>query len=163
MKRTNKDAVADRFNKLDFHDDALTSVRIYPPHRRKNFTRIDFELQDDSTEAAKVLSFHTCANFRFITDFDVLADHWYFGNTKASVARTEVKRMRRFVLTQMSHWRTTYMPPMPKNQPIKKKLASIRSYILFRVAFFGGTAEVLAKNYKLSIKRHRRITRLPKK
>ena len=26
----------------------------------------------------------------------------------------------------------------------------IQSYVLFRVAFFGGTAEVLAKGYKLS-------------
>jgi hypothetical protein len=41
------------------------------------------------------------------------------------------------------------MPPLPENKPIKKKLESIRSHVWFRVAFFGGTAEILAKNYKL--------------
>ena len=49
----------------------------------------------------------------------------------------------------MPHWRTTYMPPMTKDKPVRKKLASLRSYILFRVAFFGGTAEILAKHYNL--------------
>lgn len=96
-----------------------------------------------------MLSFHSCANFRFVVDFDVLAYQWFFG-TDGSVAKTDVQRMRRFVRAQMSHWRTTYMPPMPKDEPIRKKMASIRSYILFRVAFFGGTVEVLAKNYRLS-------------
>ncbi len=76
-----------------------------------------------------MLSFHGCANFRFVMDFDVLADNWYLGNTEASVARTDVKRMREFVGAQMSDWRTTYMPPMPKDKPIRKKLESIRSYI----------------------------------
>jgi hypothetical protein len=148
MKRSNKNDVAKRFNTLDFHDDAFVSLKIHPPRRRTNVTRIDFKFLDDSTKALKVLSFHSCANFRFVMDFDVLADRWYFG-TCASVAKTDVQRMRQFVRAQMSHWRTTYMPPMPKNKPIRKKLLSIRSYILFRVTFFGGTAEVLAKTYRL--------------
>ena len=38
---------------------------------------------------------------------------------------------------------------MAKNEPIRKKMASIRGYVLFRVAFFGGTAIVLAKNFKV--------------
>jgi len=149
MKRANKDAVADRFNRLSFHDDALLSVNIHAPRRRNNFTKIDFKFQDDATEAVKTLSFHTCANFRFVMDFDVLAYTWFFG-TEGSVAKTDVQRMRKFVRAQMSHWRTTYMPPMPKDKPIRKKMASIRSYILFRVTFFGGTVEALAKNYKLT-------------
>lgn len=149
MKRADKDAVAKRFNKLDFHDDALLSVRIHPPRKWSNFTKIDFEFQDDATKALKTLSFHTCANFRFVMDFDVLADGWFFG-THGSVAKTDVQRMRKFVRAQMSHWRTTYMPPTPKDKPIRKKMASIRSYVLFRVTFFGGTVEVLAKNYTLT-------------
>jgi hypothetical protein len=150
MKRTNKHAVASKFNKLDLHDDGLSALRVHPPRGRSNFSRIDFEFQDDSTDSLKVLSFHSCANFRFVMDFDVLADNWHFGNTEACVAKTDLRRMTKFVRAQMSHWRTTYMPPMPRNKPIRKKLASIRSYILFRVAFFGGTAEVLAKSYRFS-------------
>jgi hypothetical protein len=150
MKRVNKVAIAGRFNRLDLHDDAFTSLKIYPPRSLSNFTRVDFEFQDDSTGAVKVLSFRSCANFRFIMDFDVLASNWHFGNTEACVAKTEVSRMKKFVRAQQSHWRTTYMPPMPKDKPIRKKLESIRSYVWFRVAFFGGTAEVLAKNYTLT-------------
>ena len=149
MKQTQKTAVARKFNNLDFHDDALTSVKIYPPRSLSNFTRLDFEFNDDSTGAVKVLSFRSCANFRFIMDFDVLASNWNYGNTETAVAHTDVTRMRTFVRTQMSHWRTTYMPPMSKNEPIKKKLESIRSYVLFHVAFFGGIADILAKNYSL--------------
>jgi hypothetical protein len=149
MKRADKHAVADRFNKLDFHDDALTGLTIHPPRGRNNFTRIDFELQDDSTDAVKVLSFHSCANLRFVMDFDVLADNWCGGNTESSVAKTDVTRMRKFVKAQMSHWRTTYMPPMPTDKPVRKKLASLGSFLLFQVAFFGGTVEILAKNYRL--------------
>jgi hypothetical protein len=149
MTRTNNYDVANKFNKLDFHDDAFNTLRIYPPRSRHNFARVEFEFKDDSTESIKVLTFYSCANFRFVTDFDVLGDNWHIGNTKASVANTDVKHMTKFVRSQLSHWRTTYMPPMPKNKPISKKLASIRTYVLFRVAFFGGTAEILAKNYKV--------------
>ena len=77
-----------------------------------------------------------------------LADNWPF-NTESSLAKTDVTRMRKFVKAQMAHRRTTYMPPMKKDKPVRKKLASLRSYILFRVAFFGGTAEILAKHYRL--------------
>jgi hypothetical protein len=149
MKRAHKNVVVERFNRLDFHDDALLSLKINPPRRRNNSTKIDFEFRDDSTGAVKLLSFLTCANFRFVMDFDVLADRWFFG-TAGSAAKADPQRMRRFVKAQVSHWRTAYMPPMPKDKPIRKKLVSIRTYILFQVAFFGGTVEILAKNYKLS-------------
>ncbi len=81
-------------------------------------------------------------------DFDVLADGCIFG-TKGSIARFDIPRMRRFIKSQRRHWRVEYMPPMPKDKPIQKKLKSIRSYVLFTIGFFGGTAEVLAKNCKL--------------
>jgi hypothetical protein len=41
------------------------------------------------------------------------------------------------------------MPPVPENKPIRGKLSAIRNYILFSVKFFGGTAQILAKSYKL--------------
>ena len=147
MKRANK--LAARFNKLDFHDDALLSVHIRLPRVRNNFTRIDFEFRDDSTQAIKMLSFHNCANIRFVMDFDVLADAWFFG-TEGTGVKTSVQLTRKFVRAQMSHWRTSYMPPLPKEKPIKKKLRLMGNYILFQVRFFGGTVEILAKTYKLN-------------
>src|ERR1700722_7604823 len=148
MSRVLKRATAEKFNKLDFHDDALVSVKIRAPRTRKNLTGIDFQFRDDGTKAIKPLSFQSCANLRFVMDFDALAYTWFFG-VEGSIAKTDVQRMKKFVRSQMSHWRTAYMPPMSKDQPIRKKLKSIGSYILFQVRFFGGTAEVLAKNYKL--------------
>jgi hypothetical protein len=148
MRAANKASVAASFNKRDFHDDALLSVGVHPSRTRSNLTRIDFQFRDDSTGDRKLLSFHGCANFRFLMDFDVLADRWYFG-TSGSVARSDDRRMKKFVTAQKSHWRTMYMPPTPKDMPIQEKLKSIRSYVLFRLAFFGGTAEILAKNYSL--------------
>ena len=146
MKRSNQEAVVNNFSKLDFHDDGLLSIKILPSRAPNTLAQIRFEFKDDSTGATKLLSFDACANFRFNADFDVLADNWRPGNTKASIAKTDIERMKEFVLV---HWRTTYMPPQPKNKTIKKKLRNIRNYILFRIAFFGGTAEILAKNYQL--------------
>jgi hypothetical protein len=57
--------------------------------------------------------------------------------------------MAKFVRGQTGHWRVRYMPPQPKDRPIKLKMDTIKSYVLFKVAFFGGTIEVLAKKYEL--------------
>jgi hypothetical protein len=43
------------------------------------------------------------------------------------------------------------MPPTPKNKPITKTLKSIRGYVLFRITFFGGTAEILAKTFTIRL------------
>jgi hypothetical protein len=140
---------AKKFNRLDFHDDVLTFVRVHlPTARQKNITRIEFGFLDDASHKKKILLFQQGANIRFIMDFDVLADQCVFG-TDSSIARVDVARMRKFIHSQRSHWRVEYMPPMPKDKPIRKKLRSIRRYTLFKVAFFGGTAEVLAKNFEL--------------
>ncbi len=42
------------------------------------------------------------------------------------------------------------MPPLRPNHPIRAKLKSTRDYVLFKIAFFGGTAEILAKNYRFT-------------
>jgi hypothetical protein len=150
MKRAGAINVANRFAKLDFHDDALISITINPPHSAKNLTRIEFGFKDDATGRVKIPSFQSCANVRFVADFDVLANNWHFGNTKALAAETDPTQMRKFVIQQSSHWRTAYMPPMSRKEPVKQKLKKIRNYNLFKLAFFGGTAEILAKGYKLS-------------
>lgn len=41
------------------------------------------------------------------------------------------------------------MPPLPPDKPIRKKLTSIRKYRKFKIKFFGGTVEILAKGFKL--------------
>ncbi len=137
---------------MNFHDDNLTSVTVHAPQSGKNRTRIDFRLRDDSTDREKLLSFLDCANIRYVMDFDVLADNW-FAQTKTAIAKVNADQMKKLVRSQTVHWRTKYMPPQAKDKPVREKLSILGRYILFKVEFFGGTAEILARNYKLSLKR----------
>jgi hypothetical protein len=142
-------AIVNKFNKLSFHDDVLLAVIIKPPQTKKNRSEIAIELRDDSTDKLKRLSFLDCANVRYAMDFDVMADN-YYASTDRSIAKTDAIHMKKFVQSQTSHWRVQYMPPQPKDKPVKKKIAAINNYVLFEVAFFGGTIEVLAKRYTLA-------------
>ena len=98
MKRARAIDVANRFAKLDIHEDSLISITIHPPHSAKNLSRIEFGLKDDATGRVKILSFQSCANVRFMGDFDVLAHNWHFGNTKALAAKTDAAQLRKFVM-----------------------------------------------------------------
>ncbi len=148
MRQTQKDAIARRFSNLDFHDDALVSVRMQAPRRKTDSAKIDFEFRDDLTSVKKVLSINGCANLRWLMDFDVLACNW-FAQTERAASTRDVEKMRKFVRSQTAHWHVKYMPPSTKDKPIRLKISSIRRYVLFTVTFFGGTVEVLAKNFKV--------------
>lgn len=137
-----------RGNTLDLHDDNLLDINIHLSRAKINTTRIEFRFRDDSTKAEKVVSFGGCANIRYIMDFDVLAANW-FAQTKQVMSEVDPNRMRRFVQAQTSHWHVKYMPPMPSDKPIRKKLSAIGSYRLFKISFFGGTAEILARSVSL--------------
>src|ERR1700722_14430175 len=149
MKKRNEDRVSRKFKELNLHDDNLMSVKVVPSRKRRNDTKISFEFEDDASEAKKILFFDGCANLRFLIDFDVLPDN-FVGQTEFETRRHEASRMKKFVQAQKSHWHVQYMPPMPEDMPIKKKLLAIRRYHLFTIRFFGGTAEVLAKSFTMS-------------
>lgn len=147
-KSGNARGAATALAELDFHDDSLVFVNIYPAAKRDAGSRVDFGFADYSTKKPKSLSFRGCANLRCILDFDVLANNW-FAQTEGVDCIDDTNRMTRFVRVQAAHWHVRYMPPMRKDQPVRRKIASIRNYRLFRVRLFGGTFEVLAKNYIL--------------
>jgi hypothetical protein len=152
VKKHNAEAIAGKFNNLSFHDDNLTSVTVHTLQSRRNRTRIDIRLRDDSTDKEKLLSFLGCANIRYVMDFDVLADNWY-AQTNASIAKSDAVQMKKFVHSHSAHWHVRYMPPIPQDKPVRKKLAEIGKYVLFKLMLFGGTIEILARNCKLSHKR----------
>jgi len=152
VKKRDANSVAVRFNELSFHDDNLVSLTVHLLQSKKNRTRIDFRLLDDSTDKPKLLSFFNCANIRYVMDFDVLADNW-FAQTNASSAKTDGDQIRKFVRSHAKHWHLKYMPPLAEDEPVRKKLSTLRDYILFKITFFGGTVEILAKSYKLSCER----------
>ena len=126
MKGSKKDAVARRFNKLDFHDDGLLSIEILPPRAANNLGQIRIEFKDDSTGATKLLSFAACANFRFNADFDVLADNWHPRNTEASMAKTDIKRMRGIRLGRRCH--TGGQPTCPLSRRTNRSKRNLETF-----------------------------------
>lgn len=137
-----------RFNQVDLHDDNLLSVTVRPPLTKTGSATIDFRFRDYGTSKTKVLSFLGCGNLRMLMDFDTLAANW-FAQTEDVSSQVDSTRMRKFVRAQRTHWHVRYMPPTSPNKPIRGKLSRIGSYCLFKVTFFGGTAEILAKNFAL--------------
>ena len=145
--KKHKAEVSQAFKRMSFHDDNLISVRISPSRKRVNRTGIEFQFEDDSSKKMKTLVFLECANIRYLMDFDVMTDNGFAQTNYVSV-RTEIDPIRRFVLKQMSVWHVRYLPKKRKYTPVREKLRQIREYILFRIEFFGGVAEVLAKDYR---------------
>ena len=148
MRKTRTSNTVRRFNNLDLYDDNLKSIRIHSLGRNATSTTVTFELEDDSTGTSKLLNFHGCANIRLRADFDVLSSNW-FAQTHGLGCTANVKKMKKFVRSQMVHWHTTYMPPLRKDHPIRKKLSSINDYALFKLTFFGGCVELLAKGFSI--------------
>lgn len=117
----------------------------------RNSTIVELELIDDGTDKRKWLTFYGCANLRYNMDFDVVASNFFALTDKAS-ASNDAQKMEQFVKFHRSHWRTMYMPPSPKDLPIRRKMASLHVYTLFRVDFKGGTLELLARRFTLGAK-----------
>jgi hypothetical protein len=132
----------------DLHDDNLLGVQVASPRKRKELATIHVDLRDDATGGMKRLTISRCANIRWVMVFDVLADNW-FAQTDVFRVGTDVKKMKSFVESQRRHWRVKYMPPNSPDKPIKGKMASIRSFRLFQIKFYGGTLEVLAKYIRI--------------
>ena len=144
--------LARNFNALDFYDDKLVAMSLRLAEKRGRRTVLELEFVDDGTNKIKTLSFADCANIRVNMDFDVLAHNWFAQADRLS-AIADVAKMKKMVTSQTGHWRGRYMPPLSKTAPIDRKLRGIRAYTMFKIAFKGGTIELLAKNYRTQHKR----------
>lgn len=152
LQKAGPDRIARKLIKLDIHDDNLITVKIHVPRTEKNDAAIEFELEDDGIGARKVLSFSGCANLRFVMDFDVMAQNC-FAQTYGAKCFNDRAKLKRFVRTQKAHWRVQFMPPTHPEMPIRRKLAGIRRYHLFKIKFYGGTFDILARNFQLKMPR----------
>jgi hypothetical protein len=132
----------------DLHDDNLLGIQVTSPRKKNELATIHIDLQDDATGGVKRITMSRCTNIRWVMDFNILADNW-FAQTNAFTVVSDLKKMKSFVESQRRHWRVKYMHPSSPDNPIKGKLASIRSFRLFQIKFFGGTLEVLAKSVKI--------------
>jgi hypothetical protein len=79
-------------------------------------------------------------------DFDVLAGNLP-PNTSEVDANTNVNRMRDFMQSQKKDWGVKYAGTSVS--PLVKKLATLDELVFFRVQFFGGAVDVIAREYQV--------------
>jgi hypothetical protein len=139
---------AEAFRNLDFHDDSLIEVRILPAMHRGQGVRstVEIHLQQYSEKKPRIVRFSGCANVRAAIDFDVLA-HNFPPNTSRVEAETSLGRIRNLVESQKQDWDVQYAGT--GGSPLSKKLASLKELVFFRVQFFGGALEVVARDYRV--------------
>ena len=77
-------------------------------------------------------------------DFDVLAQNLP-PNTSRVEAHTNLNQMRDLVRSQKKDWDVTYAPGV--ESPINGKLDAMNDFVAFRVQFFGGVVDVIARDY----------------
>jgi len=146
--------IAQRFRRLNFHDDTLLEVRVLPVYHRKRKLHgrnvrsiIEIYLLSRCLETTtRVIRFYRCANLKVAMDFDVLADNLP-PNTSYVGADTNQKRMRSLIKSQKADWHVTYEPIA--RPPVLEKTGSLGELVYFRVQFFGGVVDVIARRFEV--------------
>jgi hypothetical protein len=137
-------AIAERFRDLDFHDDTFVSMSVLPAQTRGDTSGSVMEIQLLQYKKTRVLRFIGCANLRVGIDFDVLA-----GNLPPNTSRVDshVDRnlMTELMQSQKRDWDVGY--GLNVRTPLDNKLDSLDEFVCFRVQFFGGAVEVIAREF----------------
>ena len=80
-------------------------------------------------------------------DFDVLAGN-LLPNTSRVDAHTDPALMRSLMESQEKDWDVNYAGS--STSPLTRKLAALSELVFFRVQFFGGALEVIARKYQVN-------------
>ena len=142
------ETIAKSFRELDFHDDTFIDLRVLPSQAREDPTQsvVEIQLLHYSEKKLLCIRFPGCANLRVAMDFDVLAQN-LAPNTSRVEAHTNLNQMRDLIHSQKKDWDVTYSPGV--ESPVTKKLAAMGELVAFRVQFFGGVVDVIARNYQV--------------
>jgi hypothetical protein len=150
--RKDKQKIIAEFNSCNFHDDTVHGVRVLPSTSRRKGSQIQVDLTEYITNKPRLLTLTGCANFSFIADFDVLTRN-AFANTEQVEANGDEELIRRILAGQMAHLNIEYWDNegnLSDKHPTRRKLADVTGYILFRVLFYGGTLEVVARGFRIT-------------
>jgi len=144
----NPEDTAQSFRNLDFHDDSLIEVRILPamPGGERISSAVEIHLHQHREKKLRVIRFSGSANLRVAIDFDILA-HNFPRNTSRVEADTSLGRIRNLVESQKHDWDVHYAGT--SGSLLSQKLASLKELVFFRVQFFGGAVEVIAREYQV--------------
>lgn len=142
------ETIAKSFRELDFHDDTFIDIRVVPSRQRGEGAQslVEIQLLHYSEKKLCYIRFLECANLRVAMDFDVLAQNLP-PNTSRVDAHTNVNQMRDLIRSQKKDWDLTYAPGV--ESPIDRKLDAIDGFVAFRVQFFGGVVDVIARNFQV--------------
>jgi len=154
--RRERSRIVAEFNSHSLHDDTLHALRIVPSTSRRRHSRVELDLTEYVTNRPRQLCLTGCANISFVADFDVLLDN-AGANTERVHAIVDDERIRQIMTEQMAHLNIEYFDEdnRPADyHPTRTKLLDVSAYILFRITFYGGTLEVIARGFTL---RHPRI------
>jgi hypothetical protein len=133
------------FRDLDFHDDTFVGLSILPAQAHGDISGsvIEISLSSHQNQVKRVLQFIGCANLRVALDFDVLASNLP-PNTSGVDAHVDENLMREFMQSQKHDWGVGYGK---MRSPLNAKLDAIDALVYFRIQFFGGVVEILAKEF----------------
>jgi hypothetical protein len=140
------EVIAKRFRDLDFHDDSFVNMSVLPAQTRGNLTGsiVELQLLNHSEQTKRMLRFFGCANLRVAIDFDVLADS-FPPNTSRVDAHVDADLMKQLMASQMHEWDVGY--GANARTPLDDKLNVLDQLICFRIQFFGGAVEVIAREF----------------
>ena len=141
----NTKAIAERFRDLDFHDDTFLGMSILPAQTHGDIASsvIEIQLSPYDRQTKRVLQFIGCANLRVALDFDVLVSNLP-PNTSGVDAHIDANLMRELMESQKRDWDVGYAS---MKSPLDKKLAAMDELVCFRVQFFGGVVEIIAREF----------------
>ena len=150
--RKAKEQIVAEFNHHNLHDDTVHALRVIPSTTRRRSSRVEVDLTQYVTNRPRRLCLTGCANISFVADFDVLLRN-AFANTERVQAIGDEQRIRQIMTEQMAHVNLEYVTlegEPSEHHPTRQKLRDVSAYILFRITFYGGTLEVIARGFKIT-------------
>jgi hypothetical protein len=138
-------AIAERFRELDFHDDTFVSMAVLPAQTRGDVTGsvIELRLSPCHSQKKRLVQFIGCANLRVGLDFDVVANNLP-PNTSRVESHVDANLMRELMQSQKRDWDVGYGS---MRSPLDDKLDAMDELVCFRVQFFGGVIEIIAREF----------------
>jgi len=140
--------IAESFRQLDFHDDTLVDLRVMTAQHPEQASVVEIQLGHGPGDT-RVITFSGCANLRVAMDFDVLA-HNLPPNTSRVDAHANPDALRNLMQSQQKDWDVNYTGTA--TSPLTKKLAALQNLVFFRVQFFGGAVDIIAREYNVIIR-----------
>lgn len=120
-------------------------MTVQPTQTRGDVTGsvIELRLSPYHSQKQRLVQFIGCANLRVALDFDVLASNLP-PNTSGVESHVDAHLMRELMQSQKRDWDVGYGS---MRSPLDDKLEAMAELVCFRVQFFGGAVEIIAREF----------------